>query len=96
MRGLQALKAIANRAGKGQWSKTGGKKGGKAQQKGGRGDIRVCWNRWKPGHIPANCAKGSWNWSLKAAEEDKGDISEDVHEDEDELHAWCLLEESEN
>ena len=29
-------------------------------------------------------------------QEDKGDISEDVHEDEDELHAWCLLEESEN
>ena len=29
-------------------------------------------------------------------EEDKGDISEEVHEDEDELHAWCLLEENEN
>ena len=28
-------------------------------------------------------------------EEDKGDISEEVREDEDELHAWCLLEESE-
>ena len=29
-------------------------------------------------------------------DEDNGDISEEVHEDEDELHAWCLLEESEN
>ena len=29
-------------------------------------------------------------------EEDKGDISEEVHEDENELHAWRLLEESEN
>ena len=28
--------------------------------------------------------------------EDKGDISEEVREDDDELHAWCLLEESEN
>ena len=33
---------------------------------------------------------------LNAVDEDKGDISEEVHEDEDELHAWCLLEESEN
>ena len=30
-------------------------------------------------------------------EEDKGDMSEEVRrEDEDELHAWCLLEESES
>ena len=29
-------------------------------------------------------------------EEDKGDISEEVRKDEDELHAWCLEEESEN
>ena len=29
-------------------------------------------------------------------EEDTEDISEEVREDEDELHAWCLLEESEN
>ena len=48
------------------------------------------------GHIAANCTKGSWNWSLNAVDEDKGDISEEVHEDEDELHAWCLLEESVN
>ena len=33
---------------------------------------------------------------MNAADEDKGDISEEVHEDEDELHAWCSLEESEN
>ena len=41
----------------------------------------------------------SWNRSLNAVEEDKedkGDISEEVHEDDDELHAWCLLKESEN
>ena len=44
----------------------------------------------------ANCTKGSWNKSLNAVEEDKGDISEEVHEDEHELHAWCLQEESEN
>ena len=44
----------------------------------------------------ANCTNGSWNKSVNAVEEDKGDTSEEVREDEDELHAWCLLEESEN
>ena len=48
------------------------------------------------GHIAANCPLGSWNKSLNAVEEDKGDISEEVHEDENELLAWRLLEESEN
>ena len=43
-----------------------------------------------------NLHQGSWNKSLNAVEEDKGDISEEVHEDENELHAWRLLEESEN
>ena len=79
-----------NRAGEGLWSKTGGKKGGKGQEKGGKGDIRVCWSCGKTAHIEANCTKGSWNKSLNAVEEDKRDISEEVDEDEDELHAWCL------
>ena len=87
---------IANRAGKGQWSKTAGKKGGKGLEKGGKGDTRVCWNSGKLGHIAAKCVKGSWNKSLNAVEEDKGDISDEVHEGEDELRAWCLLEESDN
>ena len=33
---------------------------------------------------------------MNAVEENKGDTSEEVCEDEDELHAWCFLEESEN
>ena len=61
----------ANRAGKGQWSKTGGKKGGKGQEKGGKGDTRVCWSCGKTGHIAANCIKGSWNRSLNAVEKTK-------------------------
>ena len=59
-----------------QWSKTGGKKGGKGQEKGGKGDARVCWSCGKTGHIAANCIKGGWNRSLNAVEEDKGDISD--------------------
>ena len=78
----------ANRAGKGQWSKT--------REKGGKGGTRVCWSCGKTGHTAANCVKSGWNRSLNVVEEDTGDISEEVREDEDELHAWCLLEESEN
>ena len=43
----------------------------------------------------AHCTKENWNGSLNAVDEEKGDIREKVHEDEVELHAWCLLEESE-
>ena len=86
----------ANRAGKGQWFKTGGKKGGKVQQKGGTGDIRVCCSCGKTVHIAPHLTKGSWNRSLNAVKEDKGDISDAVSEDENELLAWCLLEESDN
>ena len=79
----------ANRAGKGQWSKTGCKKGGTGQEKGGKGDTIVCW------YCGENRRQGSWNRSLNAVDEDNGDIREEVRENEDELHAWCLLEESE-
>ena len=40
--------------------------------------------------------KESWNRSLNVVDEDEGHISVEVHEDEDELHAWWSLEESEN
>ena len=79
---------------RGQWSETGGKKGGKGQEKGDKGETGVCWSCGKTAHIAINSTKGSWNKSLIAVEEDKGNISEEVHEDGDELHAWCLLEES--
>ena len=74
-----------NRAGKGQWSKTGGKKGGKGQEK---GDTRDCWSRGIPGHIAATCTNGSWNGSLNAVGEDNRDICEEVHEDEDDGVCW--------
>ena len=83
----------ANRAGKGQWSKIGGKKGGTGQKRHfGQGGTGVCENKIHCGKL----TNWTWNKSLNDVEEDKGDISEEVHEDEDELHAWCLLEESEN
>ena len=62
---------------------------------GGKGDTRGCWSCGKRGHMAAKCLKGNWNRSLNAVEEDEGDISEE-HEDDDELQAWFLLEESEN
>ena len=64
----------------------------KEKRKGGKRDTNVCWRCGKNRtHISAICTWESWNRSLNAADEDKGDISEEVHEDEDELHAWCLL-----
>ena len=39
----------------------------------------------KTGHIAANCTKGRKGRSLNAVDEDKGDTSEEVREDEDEL-----------
>ena len=62
----------ANRAGTGQWSKTGGKKRRKRVREGG---TSVCWSCGKTGRIAANCTKESWNRSLNAVEEDKADIS---------------------
>ena len=82
--------------GKGQWSKTRGKKGGKGQEKSVKGDTRVCQSCGKARLIAANCTTKSRNRSLNDKDEDKGDINDEVHEDEDELHAWCFLEESEN
>ena len=47
----------------------------KGQEKGGIGDVGVCWSCGKPGHIAVNCVKGTWNRCLNAAEEGKGDFS---------------------
>ena len=46
----------ANHSGKGQWSKTGQDRR-KGQERGGKGDPRVCWARGKIGHIEAKCLK---------------------------------------
>ena len=46
------------------------------------------------GHIAAWCKKGG-NTNLYAIDEDSGNIEESVRNEED-LQAWCLLEESEN
>ena len=58
------------------------KKRGKGQEKGGKGDNRVCWNSGKAGQVASNCIKWSCSMSLSAVEEDKGDINDKVHEDE--------------
>ena len=60
--------------GKNSLQKGSGKKRGKGQEKDGKGDTRVCWSCGKLGHLAAKCVKGSWNRSLNAVEEDKGDI----------------------
>ena len=52
-----------------EWSKTGGKKGVKGQERGGKGHIRVCWSCGKTGHIAVKCTKETWNKSLNAVED---------------------------
>ena len=81
--------------GKSSWQKGSGRKGGKGQEKGGKGETRTCWTCGKTGHIAAGCRKGS-NKNLYAIDEDDNENIEESAEDEDDLQAWCLLEESES
>ena len=81
--------------GKNLWQKGSGKKGGKGQEKGGKGETRTCWTCGKTGHVAAGCRKGS-SKNLYAVDEDDSEKVEESAEDEDDLQAWCLLEESEN
>ena len=54
------------------------------QEEGGKGDSRTCL-----------CRKGG-NKNLYAVDEDDGEKAEESTENEEDLQAWCLLEESEN
>ena len=81
--------------GKNAWQKGSGKKGGKGQEKGGKGETRTCWTCSKTGHIAAGCRKGG-NKNLYAVDEDENENIEESVEEEDDLQAWCLLEESES
>ena len=81
--------------GKNSWQKSSGKKGGKGQEKGGKGETRTCWTCGKTGHIAAWCRKVSNN-NLYAMDEDDSENVEESAEDEDDLQAWCLLEDSEH
>ena len=76
------------------WQKVSGKEGGKVQEKGGKGEGRTCWTCGKAGHIAAWCRKGD-NKNLFAIDEDSEHI-EEAHDSEEDLQAWCLLEENEN
>ena len=94
----QSWNEKGNKGGKGggkrYWQKGSGKKGGKGQEKGGKGETRTCWTCGKTGHIAAGCRKGNKN--LYAIDEDENENVEESAEDEDDLQAWCLLEESES
>ena len=71
------------------------RKEAKGRRKGGKGETRTCWTCGKTGHIAAWCRKGSKK-NLYAIDEDDSENVEESAEDEDDLQAWCLLEESEN
>ena len=52
--------------------------------------------RRETGHIAAWCRKKGGNRKLYAVDEDDGENAEESTENEEDLQAWCLLEESEN
>ena len=81
--------------GKNSWQKGSGKKGRKGQENGGKGESRTCWTCGKTGHIAAWCRKGG-NKQLYAIDDNDGGNAEESEENEEDLQAWCLLEESEN
>ena len=64
-------------------------------KKSGKRDSRTCWTCCKTGHIAAWCRKRG-NTNLYAVDEDGGEKAEESTECEEDLQAWCLLEESEN
>ena len=82
--------------GKNSWQKGSGKKAGKGQEKGGKGEnknmLDVCG---KTGHIAAWCRKGG-NKNLYVMDEDDNENVGGSAEFEEDLQAWCLLEESDN
>ena len=63
------------------------------KKKGGKGETRTCWTCGKTGHTAAECRKGS-NRNLYAMDEDENEKVEELAEEEEDLQAWCLLEES--
>ena len=52
-------------------------------------------NCGKAVHIAALCTHCAWNKSLYAVDEAEASVVEHVHENYEELQAWCLLEASE-
>ena len=81
--------------GRNSWQKGSGKKGGQGQENGGKGESRTCLDVLQDRHIAAWCRKGGNN-ILCANDEDDGENAEESTENEEDLQAWCLLEESEN
>ena len=81
--------------GKNSWQKGNGKKGSKGARGSGKGKTRTCWTCGTTKNIAAWCKKRS-NKNLYATDEDDSKNVEELAEDENNLQAWCLLEENEN
>ena len=71
------------------------KKGGKARERWQTRDQSLL-EPWANGTHCCKLRQGQLEQGSERCGKGKGDISEEVHEDENELHAWCSLEESEN
>ena len=67
----------------------------KGKEKSGKGEARACWTSGKTGHMAAWCRKGGKH-NLYAIDEDDSERVEDATDNEEDLLAWCLSEESEH
>ena len=65
------------------------------RKKGGKRKGSACWTCGKAGHTAAWCRKGGKQNVYPTDEEDSEHVEEATDCEED-LEAWCLLEESEN
>ena len=71
------------------------RKEAKGKRRVARTQSGACWTCGKTGHIAAWCRKGDNN-NLYATDEDDSENVEEAPDTEEDLQAWCLLEESEN
>ena len=62
---------------------------------GRRAETRACWTCGKTGHIGAWCRQGG-NKKLYSIDEDDSGNVEEVTDNEEDVQAWCLQEESDN
>ena len=65
------------------------------QERGGKGQTRTCFTCGKTGHTAAWCKKGD-SKHLYAIDEDDSENIEESADNEEDLQAWCLLQESES
>ena len=94
--GMRRVAKAGNDGGTNSWQKGSGKKGDKAQEKGGQRDTRTCWDvRQDRTHCSLVSKRRQTTICTPLMKMTAENVKE-ATDNEENLHAWCLLEESEN